>query len=196
MTLAHGTIAAMNAQASQLILATRLGKTVHVSVLRYRVEALLQQFPCSGCNCIEDWLVIVANARGAKVVTPPSEPPVGYTPPGKSIFTNEALVVAICQLNNLDRPQMLRLAAQLISMSAVDIPALVLEAQRERVEPVLAELSRQALKVDPDHPAWRAIHTAFSDESMLREPLLHWTRLAEPVMKNGMYNAESWRLVA
>ncbi len=90
---------------------------------------------------------------------------------------------------------MLRLAAQFISRNAVDAEALLLVARRERVEPVLAELSRQALKVNPNHTLWRQIQDAFLDYGV-REPLLHWTRLAEPLMEKGRCNAVSWRLVA
>jgi len=186
----------MNEHAAQSILATRLGKTIHVSVLRYKLARLSREYPCSHCTCLEDWLVVVANIRGARVVTPRLAPPPAFTGPDVTTFCNEELVVAICQLNGLDRPQMLRLAAQLVSREAVDAAPLVLIARRERAEPVLAELSRQALKVAPDHAVWRAIRDAFSDEPPLRAPLLHWTRLAEPIMKNGMYNAEGWRLVA
>jgi hypothetical protein len=32
--------------------------------------------------------------------------------------------------------------------------------------------------------------------SPLRDAVLPWSRLAEPVMANGRCNAESWRLVA
>lgn len=194
--LVRGTITRMSGADSQPILATRLGKTVHTSVLRFRLDKLRREFPCSGCACIEDWLIRLANVRGATVVIPRTASPATFTGPDVDQLGNEDLVVAICQLNCLDRPQMLRLAAQLVSRSMVDTDHLILSARRERCEPVLAELGRQALKVAPDHPAWRAICEAFSDEPKLREPLLHWTRLAEPIMKDGRCNAESWRLVA
>ncbi len=69
-------------------------------------------------------------------------------------------------------------------------------AKMERTEPVLLELSKQALKVDPEHPSWVRIHRAFRHAGPLREPLLHWTRLAEPVMRHGRVNAERWELVS
>ena len=52
---------------------------------------------------------------------------------------------------NLDRPQMLRLAAQLISRGAVDFEELAAVAVRERVGFILAELARNACRVDPEH---------------------------------------------
>ena len=138
----------------------------------------------------------VGNARGARVVTrfPSSASP--FTPPSKNELSNEELVAGICHLQCLDRPQMLRLAAQLISSRAVDSEKLRLVARRERIGPVLAELARLALRVEPDHDLWRAVQRAFPDAPPLREPLLHWTRLAEPVMKDGRCNAAGWRLVA
>jgi hypothetical protein len=177
-------------------LAYRLGKTTHVSPLRYKLAALRIRFPCASAGCIEDWLIRVANARGARVVVPPGGFEQHFEPPPHSLLSDSELVVAICQLNGLDRPQMLRLAAQLISRGAVDLRQLRLLAERERAQPVLAELSRQALRVQSTHPAWREVHEMFKAERPLRSPLLHWTRLAEPVMKDGRFNAVAWRLVA
>lgn len=177
-------------------LASRLGKTVHVSPLQMKIEALRTRFPCACAECLEDWLVAVANARGARVVVLPREPDPPFHSPPLDVLSCEELVVSICGLQRLDRPQMLRLAAQLISREVVRADALLLVARRERAEPVLKELSIQALKVDPDHALWRHILEAFGCERTLREPLLHWTRLAEPVMLKGRCNAQSWRLVA
>jgi hypothetical protein len=176
-------------------LADRLGKTLHVSPLRYKIVRLMTRFPCPSA-CIEDWLVAVANARGARVVMAASGPDHAFVDPPPSAFSPEELVVAICQVNCLDRPQMLRLAAQLISRGVVDPSRLRLAAERERAQPVLAELSRQALKVAPDHRTWLQINLMFGKELPLREPILHWTRLAEPIMKDGKCHAGAWRLVA
>ena len=177
-------------------LADRLGQTVHVSPLRFKLERLRCAYPSDGAKELEDWLVDVANARGARIVerNPPVSP--GFTPPGTETLSHEELVAAICQTQCLDRPQMLRLAAQLISRGAADVSALRLVAERERVGRILGELARQALKVDREHGAWRAVLEAFGSEPPLREPILHWTRLAEPVMKDGRCNAAAWRLVA
>ena len=177
-------------------LGQRLGKTAHVSPLRFALSRLRERYPCAWARCTEDWLLATANARGACVVVPARPPDPDFIPPDQSELSNEDLVVAICQLQGLDRPQLLRLAAQFVSRRVVDVDRLRLVAERERVEPVLAELARQALKVDPEHPTWQTLHDVFRNVRPLTEPLLHWTRLAEPVMRNGRCNAEAWRLVA
>jgi hypothetical protein len=109
--------------------------------------------------------------------------------------TNAELVTGICQVQALDRPQWLRAAAQLITRGDVHLPELIFLARRERVERILAELARQALKVDAGHPAWLAIAEAFANARPLRDSLVHWSRLAEPVMRPGRPNAASWKLV-
>jgi hypothetical protein len=48
-------------------------------------------------------------------------------------------VVAICELFRKDQPQRLRLAAQLVSRSAVNVDRLILLARRERTDVVLGE---------------------------------------------------------
>lgn len=177
-------------------LATRLGKTVHVSPLDYKLRRLQARFPAAGADCVEDWLVDLANARGFRVVE--RQRPAGwrFSAPPPELLSAEELVVAICHLGRLDRPQMLRLAAQMISGNALEFSTLRLVAERERAAPVLAELARQALKVDPHHDLWRRIAAACGAGRPLREPILHWTRLAEPVMVRGQGNAQSWHLVA
>jgi len=119
-----------------------------------------------------------------------------FVPPASQELSDEELVVAICLLQCRDRPQMLRLAAQLVSRATVEVRRLTLVARRERVDRILAELARQALKVDPVHPVWCAVQKAFDTARPLREPILHWSRIAEPVMRDGRINASSWRLVA
>jgi hypothetical protein len=178
------------------ILAQRLGKTVHISALRFKLQKLADQFPAAGAECLEDWLIELANARGARIVIRNTDAKSEFIAPDETELTNAELVTGICQLQCLDRPQMLRLAAQLISRGAVNVEHLKRLAQQERISPILAELSRQALKVDPEHDVWRMLYEAFQQERPLKEPLLHWTRLAEPVMKNGMCNAERWELVS
>jgi len=61
---------------------------------------------------------------------------------------------------------------------------------------VLAEMARQALKVDSQHHLWRKILDVFGRYSSPREPIIHWTRLAEPVPGPNGCNAASWKLVA
>jgi len=178
------------------ILARRLGKTVHVSPLRFKLQRLAVQFPAEQAEYLEDWLIDLANARGARIVRRSIDRKNEYIAPAEQFVSNEELVVGICQLQCLDRPQMLRLAAQLISRNAVQLSRLKLLAEQERIGPILAELAKQALRVEPTHPLWRKIQETFHDEQPLKEPLLHWTRLAEPVMEHGRCNAERWRLVA
>jgi hypothetical protein len=84
---------------------------------------------------------------------------------------------------------MLRLAAQLISRRAVSPDTLLALAERERVRPILAELARQPLRVDGTHPLWQWLAQRLGDEKPLHDRLLHWTRLAKPVMKDGCCNA-------
>ncbi len=177
-------------------LAQRLGVTVHVSPLRIRLAGLMRSYPSSGAQCLEDWLMDVANARGVRVVTRVPAVSADFVPPTLSLLPNEDLVVAICQPHNLDRPQMLRLAAQLVSRQAVNTEMLLLTTRRERAEWVLAELARQAVRVAPDHPLWTAILRAFPGTTTLRTPIIHWTRLAEPIPDERGCNAKSWRLVA
>jgi hypothetical protein len=169
---------------------------MHVSPLRFKLERLLRRFPSRGCLCVEDWLVDVANKRDARIVVRDDASGETFHAPPLSELPNEELVVAICHPNNRDRPQMLRLAAQLISRRAVAFKNLRLVAERERAGRVLAALAAEALRVAPQHELWRSLADAFCDEPPLREPLLHWTRLAQPVMKNGRYNAETWKLAA
>lgn len=176
-------------------LADRLGKTVHVSPLRMKLAGLSRLFPSATAACLEDWLVDVANDRRARVVFRQARPADANIDIPEDRLSNEDLVVGICQLQCLDRPQMLRLAAQLISRRTVDPMRLCLVARRERAGAVLAELARQALRIDPGHTVWRAIADCFAHERALRDTLLHWTRLAEPVMKQGRCDAEDWKLV-
>jgi hypothetical protein len=109
---------------------------------------------------------------------------------------DEELVIAICQLQCLDRPQILRLAAQLVSRGKLDLPKLLLVAKRERAETVLAELARLARRVEPGHPLWSALAGAYVSVRPPSQPLLHWSRLAEPVPKRGLCTGADWKLVA
>lgn len=177
-------------------MAQRLGTTVHCSPLRFRLARLRERHPAATAGCLEDWLVDVANARGARVVCRLERPDPDFSPPSDQELPNEELIVGICQLQALDRPQMLRLAAQLISRRAAVPERLALAAERERAGRVLAELARQALRVDPEHALWRYLAERFGRMPPLRDTLLHWTRLAEPVPGAGHVNAASWRLVA
>ncbi len=177
-------------------LAWRLGLSVHVSPLRIRLANLMREYPSAGAHCLEDWLMDVANARGACFVmrNPPAGP--DFISPPLDLFSNEELVVALCQPNNLDRPPILRVAAQLISMGSVDADKLLFVARRERCELVLAELARQAMRVAPDHRLWQTLSRAFENVPSPRDPLVHWTRLAVPIPNKQGYNAVGWKLIA
>lgn len=177
-------------------LAKRLGSTVHVSPLRIKMQRIRGPNLCGGTALIEDWLVDVANARGARVVVRNAPTGRPAPPPAESELSNAELIVGLLLTQNRDRPQILRLAAQLISGGKVQLDELARLAIQERVERVLAELARQALRVEPQHALWRKIAGEFGSCQPLREPLLHFTRLAEPVPVNGRVNAQRWRLVA
>lgn len=179
------------------ILASRLGMTVHVSPLRIKVQALAKRFPSPDAQCLEDWLLDVANQRGARIVV--RNHASGQSPflaPTRGELGDEELIVAICQLQGADRPQLLRLAGQLITRGGIDVVRLVRTAIRERAQPVLKAMALQALKVEPEHPGWKALAAAFANVRPVRDVVIHWTRLSEAVPVNGKCNATSWRLVA
>lgn len=176
-------------------LADRLGLTVHQSVLERRLRRLMRAYPSCLSPSPEDWLMDVAHARGARVVCRMDGEREGFAAPSSDVFPNEELVVAICELQRVDQPQLLRLAAQLVSRGAVNVDRLLLLARRERADVVLGELARQALKVEPGHDAWRQIADAFVFRHSLRSPVMHWQRLAWPVMGGRRVNAQRWELV-
>ncbi len=176
-------------------LAQRMALTTHQSPLRFKLERLKASGDDAGSLTLEAWLLDVANARGATVIRRPKALPLS-TCPTEDDLSNEELVVACCQPNAVDHPQLLRPPAQLISRGQLDMARLILTAKRERTGRILAELARQALRVDPNHDAWKRLLKAFANERPLRDTLIHWTRLAEPVMAFGKANAQSWRLVS
>lgn len=184
----------MLGEMKETTLAMRLGRTCHVSPLRMKLCRMWKRAPGSA-KVLEDWLVDLANMRGARIVTRDDSK---CCPNGADFneLTNEELVVGLLLPQNRDRPQMLRLAAQLISRKAVDFRQLTRLAIHERVEFMLAELARQAGKVEPRHSLWRQIRQQFGAEKAPASPLVHYTRLAQPVMKNGRVNAEKWVLVS
>lgn len=177
-------------------LADRLGINCHVSPLRHKLLKLSRKYSSPDVGCIEDWLMNVAYERGFRIVRRPNSSEVLMESPDTAELSNEELVVAFCQSECIDEPQMLRLPAQIISRKILNINELILVACRERACRVLAELARQALKVEPSHDHWCQIHERLSNERLLSSPILHWSRLAEPVMNNGRCNADKWVLVA
>lgn len=177
-------------------LACRLGVTRHVSPLRIQCLKLMRAFPSPGAAVLEDWLLDVANVRGAGFVLRHPERDPSFKAPGEDVLSDEELVVAICLVNNLDRPQMLRAAAQLVSRGRLSVEKLCLVARRERVVVVLAELARQALRVESGHSAWTAILAKLGDAKRPRSPIMHWTRLAIPIPDSRGINTVGWRLVS
>jgi len=176
-------------------LADRLGLTVHQSLLDRRLRRLMRAYPSNQSQSPENWLMDVAYARGARVVCREDGGEKDFMPPPADVFANEDLVVAICLLQRVDEPQRLRLAAQLISRGAVNVKRLLLLARRERVEVVLGEMAFQALKVEPAHDLWARIADAFKVRPALRSPIIHWQRLAWPIMGIRRVNAQRWELV-
>lgn len=176
-------------------LAKRLGLTTHTSVLDYKIRNLFAAYPSNTAELVEDWLLDVANARGAKVVQRDDPPDKAFRPPPADKLSDEELAVAICMTQRLDRPQLLRLSAQIITRGLIDIRRLIHIAKMERIEPVIGEMAKQAMKVDPEHPVWKLLADAFPPQKALRSPIIHWQRLAWPVMSTKGYNAEKWILV-
>lgn len=176
-------------------LAERLGTTTHVSPLLFTVRRMMDRFPCRGAVSPGDWLLRLANGRGARIVVPTvgSDGPVCM--PDVDEFSDEELVTALLLPHLEDRPQLLRLAAQLVSRGSVSVPRLLWLSKLERTERLLLALATSALRVDPGHAHWSEIHRKLAGLPPLRDVLLHWTRLAEPVPSpRGV--AAGWRLVA
>jgi hypothetical protein len=186
----------MNTAEASSTLAERMGTTVHVSALRISLRRLMMKYPSATADSLEDWLLDVANCRGARIVVRDPPAPTEFVPPPSAELSQEELVVAICMLQGDDRPQLLRLAAQLISRSELDLTTLSRVATRERVGRVFKSMAEAALKVDPTHPAWLHLAGAFAAAAPLRDVVIHWSRLAEPIMDKGRVNASAWRLVA
>lgn len=177
-------------------LADRLGVTTHVSPLRRKVERLAHQYPIADAVCLEDWLLDVANARGATVVSRSLDKLRGsQESPPPAVLSNSELVAAICLPHNLDRPQWLRAAAQLISRGDIDPDELTLIAKRERLGNILAELAKQALRVAPDHQIWQRFANPDQSQPPLRDSLIHWTRLAKAVGARPTAGTPQWKLV-
>ncbi len=176
-------------------LAQRLGMTVHESVLDRRLQDIRGKYPSPSAPTIEAWLLDVANARKACIVQRDCASDRKFIAPPRKVLSDEDLVTAICMVQRRDHPQMLRAAAQLISRGTLDIKRLLASARRERAGIVLGELARQALHVDSEHVAWRALAEAFPRTRPLRSPVIHWQRLAWPIMSNRGYNAQRWELV-
>src|SRR5207253_10487204 len=103
--------------AQEMTLAKRLGRTCHVSLLRMKLIRLWQRNPGTA-EVLEDWLVDIANSRGARIVTREGTNLVNG--PDLNELTNEQMAIGLLLRQNRDRPPMLRLAAEVISLKAYD----------------------------------------------------------------------------
>ena len=177
-------------------IADRMGIPIHQSPLRFKIQRLMRNYKAAEELTLEDWLVDLANHRGATVVFRQNAAMIEGLFPNREELSDEEMVVALCQLNCADRPQLLRLPAQLISRNNLDVPALLRHATMERASRILKEIAEQALKVEPQHPAWRFIGQALQNEKRFAEPLIHWTRLAEPQFASRSTKPIGWKLVA
>ncbi len=172
-------------------LAQRMGITAPCSPLLMRVATLARR---AGMDSPQDWLLAVANARGYRIVTPVASMRAGSPLEAEGLISNEELAVVLLHPMLPDRPQLLRLPAQIISRG-VNVPQLLRISRMEGTNRLLLALARLALRVDAGHAEWGAIAVGLEGVSPLRVPLLHWTRLAEPVPSARMV-AEGWKLVA
>jgi hypothetical protein len=174
-------------------LAARLGMTVHQSPLRFALERIRAQSRLAEAS-LGDWLLVIANSRGAHVVSlERSKAQLALLPPVE-VVSNEDLVGGLCLTVLEDRPHLLRPAAQLISRGVVDVARLKRIALRERLEAVLGSMAREALRIDPAHQAWQQLATAFPQRPPREEPVIHRTRLARPIFINGRPNVATWEL--
>jgi hypothetical protein len=175
-------------------LANRLGIAAPASVLLWKARRLRRDFPVESAPGLEAWLVELANSRGFCAIQRRQVPLPSDL--DEKRFSNAELAVALMHLGLVDEPQVLRLAAQIVSREAVGVEELLILARRESASRVLRNLALQALKAAASHPGWLRIAGELSSETPLRENVIHWTRLAEPVMKpRGLHSGE-WRLVA
>ena len=175
-------------------LAQRLGITAPASVLLWKLRRLRREHPVADAGDLESWLVELAHSRGFHAI---QRRPMALAPAvSLEALSNEELVVALLHPALRDEPQLMRPAAQIISRGEVDTAKVTALAQQESASRILANLAMQALKAAPSHLGWNAISTHLQNVAPWRDKVIHWTRLAEPVMKpRGPHNGE-WRLVA
>lgn len=175
-------------------LAQRLGITAPASVLLRKLRRLQGEFPAGDTKGLETWLVELANARGFSAIQRRPMPLPAWI--DETLVSNEELAVALMHPALADEPQVLRLAAQMISRGRLNPVALLRLAEMECGSRILLSLAQQALKASPSHKGWLQIADHLRNQVPLPENVIHWTRLAEPVMKpRGPHNGE-WRLVA
>ena len=168
-------------------LAQRLGISAPVSPLLMKIRRLSQG------RSLVPWLIAMANDRGYTAVQGTVAAP---GPAMSGSLSNEELATAFLLPAMPDEPQSLRLAAQMISRAEVNVSALFRLAEREGVLRLLSGLAQEALKVSPVHEVWLALANATGQQKPLRDRLIHWTRLAEPIMRPRGPHSGEWRLVA
>ncbi len=171
-----------------------LGITAPLTPFLFRLQRVKNALPEWNTISISDWLVAIANGRGFYAAVPASNLPLA-SDPGSDVLPNEEIAIGLIHPRLEHRPLAMRLAVQLITRGELDVTRLILLARREASSRILAELARLALRVDAHHPIWRALGQQFSDERPLAAPLIHWSRLAEPISSTGR-TADGWRLVA
>jgi len=175
-------------------LGKRLGISTPESPLKWKLRRLQHKHPSTGAESLEEWLVDVANSRGAKVVRR-RELPTSFAVPEEEL-SNEEIAVGLLLPCLADEPQMLRLSAQFISRGNLDMKTVLPVAIREGAIRVLINLAEQASRVAPENKSWRSISSLARSHRPLKENVIHWTRLAEPVMPHHGVHTGEWRLVA
>lgn len=183
-----------NNEVSGLRLADRFGMTYHIAPVLMHVTGLMVKYP-SGALCPTGWLMDVGNARGARIVNRVGDGDEQFIAPDESEFSNDELIAALCQLGLREELQSLRIAAQFISAGRLQRDRLRILIERERLQPVLGALAYQALIVEPCHPEWLWIQDCCAGRASYT-PLLHWSRLAEPIPNDRHVASGKWRLVA
>lgn len=118
-----------------------------------------------------------------------------FEAPPLDVFPLHELIVALCYTGGLDRPQLIRMAGLLVSRYVLDMPALIRLVELERAEMIMAELAQAALHCDPDHPRWQIIWEKYSRFVGAASPVIHWSRLAEPIT-GKLHRIEGWRLAS
>lgn len=176
-------------------LADRLGMTWHVSPLRMKIIRLMRCYPSCHVEVPEDWLIDVAIRRGLKQFVRDAAGDDAPNLPRQNEFSDEELVVALCHKAALDRPQMVRMAGHIISRGNLDLNQLKGLVTMERVEVVIAELARAALRCEPEHPLWLALWDMYKKHAGVRSPVIHWSRLVEPIVDRH-HKVKAWKLAS
>jgi hypothetical protein len=186
----------MKVYASYKTLGDRLGIIRHISPLRMKVRRLMGVYPSPGDDpAPEDWLMDVAIRRGLNQFVRDSANGRSFHAPPLDAFPMHELVVALCYTGGLDRPQLIRMAGLLVSRYEFDMPALIRLVELERAEMIMAELAQAALRCDPVHRRWQILWERFSGFAGTSSPVIHWSRLAEPIT-GKFHRIEGWRLAS